>query len=100
LKTLESRIDAFAPQTKTLICGTYTSTRDNFTGGLRVVEYFGADPQQQRNFISNLLYEVIKGEYCIRMASSRFVGTGVYYLRLLYNESIPDFDPTTLDRIY
>jgi len=100
LKTLESRIDTFAPQTKTLICGTYTSTRDNFTGGLRVVEYFGADPQQQRNFISNLLYEVMKGEYCIRMASSRFVGTGVYYLRLLYNENIPDFDPTTLDRIY
>jgi hypothetical protein len=42
---------------------------------------------------------VVKGELCIRMASSRFVGTGYHYLRVLFKETIPNMNPRSLDRI-
>jgi len=36
--------------------------------------------------------EVIAGRQCIRMASTRFVGTGYYYLQKLFQETIPGMD--------
>ena len=43
---------------------------------------------------------VIKGENCIRMASTRFIGTSLHYLRALYHENIPGIDVKALDRIF
>jgi len=42
---------------------------------------------------------VVKGNQCIRMASTRFIGTGLHYLRALYRETIPGIDVKALDRI-
>lgn len=100
LQQLHQIIDQFDPTTKRLIYGEYVNRSDQVSGGLRVVEYFGPQPEQSRSYISELMYQVIRGDFCIRMASSKFIGTGSYYLRLLFNENIPDFDPTHVDRIY
>lgn len=43
--------------------------------------------------------QVVKGEQCIRMASTKFIGTGFHYLRALYRETIPGMDVKALDRI-
>jgi hypothetical protein len=42
---------------------------------------------------------VIKGTQCIRMASSKFVGTGYHYLRAIFRETIPGMDIRAVDRI-
>lgn len=36
---------------------------------------------------------------CIRMASRKFIGTAFHYLRVLYNEDIPNFTNIGVDRI-
>jgi hypothetical protein len=100
LQQVHRIIDQFDPTTKRLIYGEYVNRSDQITGGLRIVEYFGPQPEQSRGCISDLMYQVIRSDFCIRMASSKFVGTGAYYLRLLFNETIPNFDPTHVDRIY
>jgi hypothetical protein len=43
--------------------------------------------------------QVIAGKQCIRMASSKFVGTGYHYLRALFRETIPGMDVKAVDRI-
>ena len=43
-----------------------------------------------------LFQKVKRGEYCIRMASSRFIWTSAYYLRLCFGEMIPNFIPHEL----
>ena len=42
---------------------------------------------------------VLKGTHCIRMASTKFIGTGLHYLRALYRETIPGVDVKVLERI-
>lgn len=42
---------------------------------------------------------VMNDQKCIRMASSEFIGTTVYYMDKFYGEKIPNFDPATLDHI-
>ncbi len=42
---------------------------------------------------------VITGEQCIRMASSKFVGTGYHYLRSLFNHTIPGMNVRLVARI-
>lgn len=43
--------------------------------------------------------QVIRGDMCIRIASSMFVGTGYHYLRSLFRETIPNMDVKSVDRI-
>lgn len=42
---------------------------------------------------------VILGEACIRMASTKFIGTGYHYLRILFRETIPGLDVKGIDHI-
>lgn len=51
------------------------------------------------NVFRNEWIGVLEGENCIRMASSRFIGTGLHYLRALYRENISGVDVTAIDRI-
>lgn len=44
-------------------------------------------------------HQVGTAKVCIRMASSKFVGTGYHYLRALFRETIPGVDVKTIDRI-
>lgn len=71
-----------------------------FVNDLRIVEYYGAVADQTHLRIGAYVQEVSSGRECIRMASSKFVGTGYYYLKVLFNEVIPNFDPSQLDRIH
>jgi hypothetical protein len=43
--------------------------------------------------------QVIKGKECIRMGSTKFIGTGFHYLRILFRETIPGMNVRDLDRI-
>lgn len=45
----------------------------------------------QSNNQASLFHKVKAGNYCIRMASSRFIWTATYYLRLAFSETIPGF---------
>ena len=45
------------------------------------------------------LDNVVKGFQCIRMASTRFIGTGLHYLRSLFRETVPGMNLAHLDRI-
>ena len=56
-------------------------------------------PQQENRTIGYYLDRVRKGNMCIRMASSIFVGTASYYLRIFFSEDIPGFDPTQVTQI-
>lgn len=67
--------------------------------GLHIVEYYGTEVSQTNQTIGNLYDEVRADRYCIRQASSKFVGTGSYYLNLLFTERIPNFDPSRVDTI-
>lgn len=59
------------------------------------------EPYSERTYtLIPYLNEVTTGEECIRMASSRFIVTGSFYLKLLFNEEIPDFDLSRLVFIY
>lgn len=42
---------------------------------------------------------VRKNEQCIRMASSKFIGTGYHYLRALFRETIPGINTKVIDHI-
>ena len=69
---------------------------------LRIVEYFNDTPEQYSSsglMVGVYMDTVIMGRECIRMASSRFVGTGYYYLKTLYNEVIADVAIEHLDHI-
>ena len=74
-----------------------------FVNNLRAVEYVITDgvrvPNQKTATIGSYLDKIRKGTYCIRMGSSYFIGTGFYYLRGLFKHIIPNFDPSTLERI-
>ena len=56
------------------------------------------EPAKRR--YGNLFEQVRAGEFCIRMASARFIGSGYYHLRLLFNEHISSFRPEQVDMIY
>lgn len=51
------------------------------------------------NKFNKYLLEVNKGRECIRMASTKLIGTAYHYLTLLYNENIPNFDNKEVDKI-
>jgi len=72
---------------------------DSWSGGLNIVEFTGKNFNQQNRSIGEILYQVVRGSLCIRMASSIFIGTAYYYLRLFFREQISNFDPTKVDHI-
>lgn len=81
-------LDQMAPAVKTL-CLTLTICEYNGQGGIdHGKAKFGAEWEN-----------VIAGRQCIRMASSKFVGTGYHYLRALFRETIPGMDVKAVDRI-
>lgn len=79
--------------------GNIRPTQNTWEGGLRSVEFTGKTFRQSRTPIGWYINEVGDSEYCIRMASTVFIGTAFYYLRLLFHERIPDFDPEGVDQI-
>lgn len=75
------------------------STR-KFCLKLRACKYNQLGEIQDENHEFNLEWDgVIKGESCIRMASTRFIGTGLHYLRALFSLNIPGVDLSKLDSI-
>ncbi len=71
-----------------------------FVDNLRSVEYKLRDdvrkPTQQSSTIGYFLGRVRRQAYCIRMASTQFIGTGSYYLFVFFSETMPNFDPAEL----
>lgn len=71
-----------------------------FIQQLPTVEYRkGRAIQGNRSLESEWISPVIAGSACIRMASSRFIGSAFYYIRLLTNRVIPGFDPADVVHI-
>ncbi len=72
---------------------------ERWVGGLRSVEFKGKDFNQQKTAIGWYIHEVGENSYCIRQASSIFIGTAYYYLRLFLHERIPNFKPEAVAHI-
>ena len=74
-----------------------------FVNDLRAIEYQEIEgvrvPRQETRTIGYYLNRVRKADMCIRIASTKFIGTGSYYLRVFFGEDIPGFDPTQMDLI-
>jgi hypothetical protein len=72
----------------------------DFCMNLPIVQYLhnGALDVEDNPF-SREWNNVVASQQCIRMASSKFVGTAVYYLRQLFNETIPGMENARVDRI-
>lgn len=67
---------------------------------LRICQYnVGGGIEVSRQCLGNEWHNVGNGKQCIRMASSKFVGTGYHYLRVLFRETIPGLDVGIIDRI-
>jgi len=72
-----------------------------FCMNLKICEYNGQGNIDHGHARFNDEWDgVIKGKKCIRMSSSKFVGTGYHYLRALFRETIPGMDVRAVDRIY
>lgn len=99
LDSLEKKRQQMSPRVRSSIVGTWDKRTDTFFNGLRIVDYYGMTACQTSLSLSQLLHEVIKGAYCIRMASSRLISTSYYYLKLFFNESISNFHPSQVDPI-
>lgn len=71
--------------------------------------YFNEDPIYNNFYVINkdnkegyfigLFNKVRSGDYCIRMASTRFISTAICYRILLMKEMWPDIDINDIDRI-
>lgn len=83
----------------TEIRNSLSSRGQAFVNDLRVVAFLTDSIVQDRNSIGAMIRQVNNGTYCIRMASSRYVGTGFYYRRLLYHKAVANFDPRQVEHI-
>jgi hypothetical protein len=54
---------------------------------------------KSHTYLFNLVDKVIKGDQCIRMASRPIVISANYYIGVMFEEVIPDFDPHSVDHI-
>jgi hypothetical protein len=62
---------------------------------LLLTEYNTGEPvQTDQSLRRGWVNGVIAGTHCIRMASSRFIGTAYYYLRLFFNIRDMEFQPS------
>jgi hypothetical protein len=72
----------------------------NYCLNLRVCEYTNEGYLKSNgNMFSDVYQGVIDGKECIRVSSTKFIGTSYHYIRLLFKESIPNFDVSSLDSI-
>jgi hypothetical protein len=72
-----------------------------FVFGLRLLEY---PPDTMiltlgSTSLSAIWADLNRGEYCIRVASSKLIGTAYYYLRELFEEATPGFDGTGIENV-
>lgn len=68
--------------------------------GLRMCEYTATGTiEQHGGSIESDWNRVATGNFCIRMASSKFVGTSLHFLRALFRENITGIDTTAVARI-
>lgn len=100
------RADGTYPQYEiTGITAQLSANGRKFVDDLRAVEYIQEGnenirvPRQENRTIGFYLDRVRKGNLCIRIASTSLIGTASYYLGLLFNENIPNFDPTNVTQI-
>jgi hypothetical protein len=56
---------------------------------LLIVDYNNKTLRQSITSMGSYLRSIMKGQECIRMASSRLIGTGYHYLSVFYKEIIP-----------
>ena len=64
-----------------------------FLRTLQTVEYNEDRPQIKSENINYYIRAVADGKYCIRMGSTKFIGTAYYYLSIFFpRTTIPDFD--------
>jgi hypothetical protein len=72
-----------------------------FCMNLPIVQYLNRGRfDVETNPFSSEWNNVVTGQQCIRMASTKFVGTAVYYLNRLLNETIVGMENARVDRIY
>lgn len=72
----------------------------NWEGGaLLTVEYTGVDFVSTGAAFGYYYTRFIEGTQCIRMSSTQFIGTSVYYLQLLFGYNIPNTNLVGLDKI-
>jgi hypothetical protein len=93
-----------APTGVSGITARLSANGQTFVNELRSIEYVRGDdnirvPRQEDRTIGYYLDRVRKTNMCIRMASSILAGTASYYLGLFFDENIPNYDPTMLDKI-
>lgn len=73
----------------------------NFCLNLECCQYTSeGDIEQSSRKFEKIWTDVIKGEACIRMASTEFIGTALHYLRVLFSENITGINVKSLDRIF
>ncbi len=70
-----------------------------WVGGLKSIEWTDKTCNISEVSIGYCYKSVGEGTYCIRESSSIFIGTGYYYLNLLFNEKIPKFNPIQVQKI-
>lgn len=73
-----------------------------FVENLREVQHFEGKIRVSRDVfhdLKHLLDITIKGNYCIRMASTFFIGTGAHYIKLFENYDFEGYDVKLIVRI-
>lgn len=72
----------------------------DFTLNLKICQYQTTGTiEHGKEKLNNEWDGIIKGNNCIRIASTRLIGTGYHYLRVLYKETIQGFDIKEVERI-
>jgi len=103
-------VDPFANVTVSLnsmkdIYKLMSPTMKQFTYNLHIIEYLQGIPEHipfylpngdQTNLFGLYFDFVYRGEECIRVASTKFIGTGYHYLTILFNETISNFNLSQL----
>jgi hypothetical protein len=76
------------------------SNASNYCRNLRLCEYRNDGKIDSGDATFGRYWDnVCNGNECIRMASSKFIGTGYHFLRVLFGEIIPGVDTARIDRI-
>lgn len=77
-----------------------TKEASKYCLGLKMCEYQNdGSINTLRDKLETEWHLIGNGKQCIRMASSKLVGTGYHYLRVLFRETIPGVDVTIIDRV-
>lgn len=73
----------------------------DYVMNLPEIEYNAAADNMSisRKSVFALVNKVARGDYCIRIASKKFIIAGHYYLGVIFGEVIPDFSPYDVESI-